>query len=167
MFKKKKLKCNAPIPHTILYESGSPQYWFFNSKKDRDHTILRKNTDKLNNYEIAKFFVLLTGQKSEWRIDNLPGLKDYLKVKKDNTPSVFVRYTGEKKSEVLTSRQLVKLLIDSSNRIGILQQYIPNHSKANEQHYVEYRQDVNTLPVTWKFFKQSYKTIKSDDVQTE
>ena len=61
MFKKKKLKCNTPIPHTILFESGSPQYWFFNTKKDRDHTILRKNTDKLNNYDIAKFFVLLTG----------------------------------------------------------------------------------------------------------
>jgi len=59
MFKKKKLKCKATIPHTILYEAGSPHFWFFNSKKDNTHTILRKNIDKLNNYEIAKCFILL------------------------------------------------------------------------------------------------------------
>ena len=93
-------------------------------------------------------------------------MKDYLKAKKDHTPCAFVRYT-DKKSEVLTARQLVKLLIEAANRIQILQQYIPNHSKANEQYYVEYRQDVNTLPATWKFFKRAYKMIKSEYLQTE
>ena len=58
ILKKKKLRCNVTIPHTILYESGSPQVWFFNSKKDKEHAILKKNIDKLLNYEIAKFFVL-------------------------------------------------------------------------------------------------------------
>ena len=33
------------------------------------------------------------GFKNDWRIDNLPGLKDFLKTKKDARPCAFVRYT--------------------------------------------------------------------------
>ncbi len=58
--------------------------WFFNSKKPKSTNILNKNSEKINQFEIAKFFLGIV-HVDDLRIDNLSTLAEYMR----NTKQVF------------------------------------------------------------------------------
>lgn len=103
MFKKKSIKCDDVIPQTILWEageeeggqpntmpssfltllsllplSGNPNMWFFNTSKGKVPSILHKNSEKVNIFEICKFFLGIS-RPEELRIDNLSTLSEHSK----------------------------------------------------------------------------------------
>ncbi|EGR30022.1 hypothetical protein IMG5_143970 [Ichthyophthirius multifiliis] len=170
IFKKKKYKSDIIIPHSIIFESGNPTNWFFNSKNHKTPLILTKNTEKLNLLEICKFLIHPPIPK-EYRIDNLSSLTDYCKKNQSHVPVCFIRYI-DKKTEIINSRDLVKLFVDGKqgSSVSVIQQYL-NHNiadvdnildpKSNEVFYVEYRHDENTVPLNFKFYKKSIIIKKS------
>ncbi|KAL4503210.1 hypothetical protein ABPG72_000816 [Tetrahymena utriculariae] len=160
MFKKKNQKSSEVIPQTILWESGNPNTWFFNTSKGKVPQILHKNTDKVNHFEICKFFFGIS-RPEELRIDNLTSLSEYSKKIHQKEPVCFIRYV-DKKTEALIGPDLVKLFLESKQtaNISMIQSYVPNNSKANEVFYVEYRHDENSLPLGFKFYKKIFSTKK-------
>lgn len=60
---------------------GQPKFWFFNSAKSKDLSILKKKSDKLQPFEISEYFTKKSGFKNllEQRVDTLGALKDYFK----------------------------------------------------------------------------------------
>lgn len=60
----------------IFIIEGIPKYWFFNSKKEKDQMILKKNTSKLNFPCIVQTLGRITTDRE--KSDNLIYLKDFL-----------------------------------------------------------------------------------------
>ncbi|EGR30343.1 hypothetical protein IMG5_134330 [Ichthyophthirius multifiliis] len=160
IFKKKNHKSNEIIPNTIIYESSNPSMWFFNSKKPKCTNILSKNSDKVNQFEIAKFFLGIN-HVDDLRIDNLSTLAEYIRNTKQNTSLVFVRYI-DKKQSTLNGFQLIQLFKEGkqSSSISMIQSYVYNISKADDIYYVEYRHDENTMPLGFKFYKKTFSNKK-------
>ena len=97
---------------------------------------MKKNSDKLNNFEIVKFFLqplIPTAVYEEYRIDGLVNLKEYVKQIKlrDKRPLAFVRYT-DSKHEALNMAQLIHTFQEGANRLKLIQTYIHNHSRAGK-----------------------------------
>ncbi|KAL4482216.1 hypothetical protein ABPG72_017997 [Tetrahymena utriculariae] len=155
MYNKKKMKCDQTIPHSILFSKGQPIAWYFNSVKEKTPLILRKNQDKLHLYEIGKHFVGM-GNLEDYKAENLISLNEYMQ-KTDSTQTVCILKYIDGKYDVMTAKELVKILANGINltRIALIQSYIQNHSKAHETYYVEFRQEDITLQGNFKFFKKS------------
>ncbi|CAK58331.1 unnamed protein product (macronuclear) [Paramecium tetraurelia] len=152
MFTKKKIKCDVIIPQTIIFSKGTATLWLFNSKTSLTPLILKKNSNKLNFVEICRVLCRVK-QNEDFRIDTLTTLLDIIKAGK-NEISAFARISKAKKA--ITKVDLVKMFLDGNvSGLQILQEHLENYSKADELFYVEYRQDVINLPVSYRFFKKS------------
>jgi hypothetical protein len=81
----------------LFYFLGYPNLWIFNSKKDKNNSIMMKNSDKLLSFEILKFLInpIFSNQVLEDnRIDNFLSLKDFALGKKikDKRSLAYIRY---------------------------------------------------------------------------
>lgn len=69
MCTKKNHKLQTLIPQTIIFDKLMPKVWLFNPKNKTDPIVMKKNSDKLSNLEIAR--ALLGIKNKDIKIDTL------------------------------------------------------------------------------------------------
>ncbi|CAD8212532.1 unnamed protein product [Paramecium octaurelia] len=157
MCTKKNNKLPCLIPQTIIFDKLMPKVWLFNPKNTQ--VVMKKNSDKLSNLEIAKALLGIKFPK-DIKIDTLTQLVEQARQCaqfKEETPIAFLQM---KRNEgvPMNRQELLQFFVEGKDlsSLAYMQQYIENQ---NEVYYVEYHYDVDFIPITFKFFKKTL-TIK-------
>ncbi|CAK57345.1 unnamed protein product (macronuclear) [Paramecium tetraurelia] len=163
MCTKKNNKLPCLIPQTIIFDKLMPKVWLFNPKNTQ--VVMKKNSDKLSNLEIAKALLGIKFPK-DIKIDTLTQLVEQARQSpqfREETPIAFLQM---KRNEgiPMNRQELLQFFVEGKDlsSLAYMQQYIENQ---NEVYYVEYHYDVDFIPITFKFFKKTL-TIKRANKST-
>ncbi|CAD8110719.1 unnamed protein product [Paramecium primaurelia] len=157
MCTKKNNKLPCLIPQTIIFDKLMPKVWLFNPKNTQ--VVMKKNSDKLSNLEIAKALLGIKFPK-DIKIDTLSQLVDQAKQCPQFKEEYPIAFLQMKRNEgiPMNRQELLQFFVEGKDlsSLAYMQQYIENQ---NEVYYVEYHYDVDFIPITFKFFKKTL-TIK-------